>query len=87
MATGPNQMGKLNPADLIDRGSLNIGGDTLRVGGDIAIPAADADVDELVGRWTRELARAARLPSWEPTPEPPGDTDTGTTPPDRQTDC
>ncbi len=75
MATGPNHMSKLNPADLIDRGSLNIGGDTMRIGGDIAVPTADDDVDELVGRWTRELARAARLPEWEPGPEAPATTE------------
>jgi hypothetical protein len=60
MATGPNTLAKINPADLT--------GGWLYVGGDIAVPAASFDIDELVERWTRELARAARLPGWEPTP-------------------
>lgn len=63
MSTGPNRNARLNPADLVD-------GERLYVGGDIAIPAANLDVEELVNRWTRELARAARLPEWEPKPEP-----------------
>lgn len=32
------------------------------------IPAVDDDINELADRWVRELARAAGLPLWEPSP-------------------
>ena len=38
----------------------------LYIGGDLAVPASDQDVSELADRWTREIARAAGLPMWEP---------------------
>ena len=66
MELDPNQIGKINPADLVD-------GDTLRVGGDTAVPTTVPDIDELLGRWTRELARAARLPAWQPESQTAGD--------------
>jgi hypothetical protein len=47
-----------------------IKGTRLEMGGDLAIPAIDADISELADRWTRELARAAEIPLWEPAPEP-----------------
>jgi hypothetical protein len=40
----------------------------LWIGGDLTIPATPDDITELVERWTRELARAAGLPAWEPAP-------------------
>jgi hypothetical protein len=49
---------------------------TLLIGGDLAIPANDDDVRELADRWVRELARAARLPLWEPQPEIASEPDT-----------
>jgi hypothetical protein len=36
------------------------------MGGDLAIPASDEDVQELASRWTGEIARTAGLPIWEP---------------------
>jgi hypothetical protein len=47
------------------------------VGGDLAVPGSDDDVRELADLWTREIARAAGLPLWEPGPE--------STPPDDET--
>jgi hypothetical protein len=63
VALDVGQQGRVNPADLLD-------GDTLRVGGDIAAPTAAFDIDELEGRWMRELGRAARLSAWEPSSAP-----------------
>lgn len=40
----------------------------LWIGGELTIPTASDDISELVERWTRELARAAQLPAWEPPP-------------------
>ncbi len=57
---------ELKPEDLID-------GDILQVGGEIALPADEADVREVNDRWTRELARAAHLPAWEPWIELPAE--------------
>jgi len=45
----------------------------LCIGGDLAIPASDEDIDELAQRWVRELARAAGMPLWEPGPQAPGE--------------
>jgi hypothetical protein len=36
------------------------------VGGDIHLPATPEDLDQLVNRWGREVARAAGIPAWEP---------------------
>jgi hypothetical protein len=63
MALSPQAFGEIKPDDLF-------GGNALRAGGDIALPADEADVQEVVDRWTRELGRAAGLPAWEPWPEP-----------------
>jgi hypothetical protein len=46
----------------------NIEPGQLHVGGEAAIPAATEDLDDLVGRWIRELAREAGIPAWEPDP-------------------
>lgn len=47
----------------------------LWVGGELAVPATPDDITELVDRWTRELARAAQLPAWEPAPSAAGEDD------------
>lgn len=39
---------------------------TLYVGGDIALPASDEDIDEVIDRWKREIGRAAGIGLWEP---------------------
>jgi hypothetical protein len=49
----------LDGANLID-------GHRLQIGGDLALPATDEDIQRLGDRWTRELARAAGIPMWEP---------------------
>jgi Putative DNA-binding domain len=67
-ALSPHQIAKLNPADLV-------GGDRLFVGGDLVAPPTSPDIDELVARWERELARAARLAAWEPRSKPPPSSD------------
>jgi hypothetical protein len=58
------QHARVKPESLID-------GWQLHIGGELAIPADDADVRELADRWTREFARAAGLPIWEPQPKAP----------------
>jgi hypothetical protein len=40
--------------------------DELLASGDLPLPAENADVDELVARFGREVARDAGLPAWEP---------------------
>ena len=47
----------------------------LHLDGELVIPATVEDVNELVDRWKRELARAARLEAWEPAPVPPAPPD------------
>jgi hypothetical protein len=62
---GSGESATLADDDLVD-------GHRLYVGGDLAVPADANDVNELADRWARELARAARLPLWEPAATEPG---------------
>lgn len=57
--------GKLSVQHDLD-GSGTIGRGPVHVGGQIAVPAAPADVAALAGRWTRELGRAAGIALLEP---------------------
>jgi hypothetical protein len=61
---GSGAVGQLGRAEapLVD-------GHRLELGGDLAVPAGEDDVNELAQRWVCELARAAGLPLWEPSPE------------------
>jgi hypothetical protein len=59
---GSGSVGSLNPNDLIEHHRM-------RIGGDLAVPADDSEIAALADRWARELARAARLPIWEPATE------------------
>lgn len=61
---GAGKTGTLGADDLVD-------GHRLHIGGDLAVPADDDDIKELADRWARELARAARLPIWEPAADEP----------------
>jgi hypothetical protein len=38
------------------------------MGGDLAVPASEDDIKNLVDGWVRELARGAGIPAWEPGP-------------------
>jgi hypothetical protein len=54
--------------DLVDtiRAEELLEDDRLIFDGELALPAAPGDLQELAQRWARGLARAAGLPAWEP---------------------
>ena len=47
-----------------ERASIEAEG--LHIGGELSIPAEEEDLTAAAARWTREFARAAGLPAWEP---------------------
>ncbi len=64
--------------DLVARGTKNMQvqrtmgelasmeADALHIGGDLSVPAEEEELTAIAERWTREFARAAGLPAWEP---------------------